>query len=161
MWNLLRSWWHDGETPGAIVYRQSWWAAVFAFSALAALFWFVPPTREWYLLLLAAAVGGRGLAERRRAILFRGDTFSLRPPLGKPVSFNLSDFTGVEPCAVMVPFFLKPAQVKGLLLRRREGPPVRVPLDFPGRREVAERLSAALVGRPLPAPGAGQATRKN
>jgi hypothetical protein len=141
---LLRNWWHQGEVAGSDVFRQGWAVTAAVLAVAAGLLCFVPACRSPAGLVLVAFALFRGVAERRRAVVFWASGASVRPPIGRCQSVALADVVSVTPKSVAVPFTFSGRLLKGIRVGLRDGRYLDVPLDFPARDEIKRRfLSAA------------------
>ncbi|MGH9392668.1 MAG: hypothetical protein ACRD1E_00735 [Terriglobales bacterium] len=151
MWSYLRAWWHDGETPGAEVYRQSWFGTVAGFGLTLAGLLFLPALRDPILAPLYCLCWVRAFAEARRALIFADGRVLLRSAYARARPVALRGAVSMQPCSVIVPVLLTPSFRRGVLVSTSSGSSVRLPVDFPRSAEIEQRLRAAFaVGDPPP-----------
>lgn len=152
MWNLKR-WWHDGEEPGARVFRQSWRTTAVMGAAGAAVIWLVPALRNpaayaTFLLVLA-----RGCLERRRAVILTPSSLGVRGPFAAARFVARSNVGRIAAVNVGGSFLLMPRPVKGLRISLRSGGAFYIPLDMPRRQRICDAIRSAA----LPPTGDGHA----
>jgi hypothetical protein len=147
MWGFLR-WWRAGEGEGSVAFRRPWWPLLLALGVMSVLYrvLLVPAPRGTAYVVGAVllACSARMVAERRRAVILRGECLLVRPPFGRPRSVGLSEVVSVEHCTVGTTLMLRTTAGPGLRLTPRNGGPLLIPLDFPDSEELVERIKAAL-----------------
>lgn len=154
MWSLLRNWWHDGESPGAVVFKHSIWTPLLGVLALVVVIWFAPGLQDWIGYLALGLGSLRALLERRRALIFCADKVGMRQALAPAYFVPLDQVSGIEKTTVAMVYLLKPIYTVGVKLSRRAGEPVYVPLDFPRRKEISARFDEIARHLPSSAPAA-------
>lgn len=148
MWNPRR-WWHDGEAPGSVVFRQSWLVLGLVSGALGLLLLALPYMRCAAVYAVGSLALVRAFCERRRAVIITpGRQLRVRPALARLLTIPLAEVATVQPAFVRTSFLLSPRRVRALKLTLTSRPPVLVALDLPRPQAIAAALSSAVAASP-------------
>jgi len=144
--DLIKVWWRAGEENATAVYRLGFrrlFVELIVVYLLIGLCWAFVPQR-WIIVGAAMWTLFRMLAEGRRAIIFRPDAITYRPPLLSPRTIRVGDISRVQEGRVWLTFngFARPRAGVNLMLK--DGDAFGIPLDFPDREEILRRIKLAV-----------------
>lgn len=142
--STIHNWWRQGESPDAIVYRRWWRMLIGSSIAIIIGLIYCPPLRIWEIYCLFVFYTMRSCLERRRAIIFNGEHLIYRFPIRHIQTIRIKDITAIEKCTITLLYGLHPIWVIGVKFHLINGQDWRLPLDFPHRQAIVDRLTTVL-----------------
>jgi hypothetical protein len=137
-------WWYSGEDDAKTVYRAGWGFVKIGTVLAVLLYCIFPQVRDprisWVLIVGIL----RGVAERRRAIIFSIDAVKYRPPFGRVRETRLDNILSFSEVSILQTIGWKPFSVHGIKLALKDGSTFLLPLDFSPSDEIRERIRSRI-----------------
>lgn len=142
MLNRFSRWWHEAEENAEEVFASR--IAPLLLLEIAALIIFLalfPQRRNRVAFgVVAAIIGFRTIAEKRRAVIFSSNDVISRQAFGPPPRIPLREVMAVKKVSVARTFAMRAYFVLGVELTLRDGQTHRWPLDFLDAKKIIEKL---------------------